>query len=114
MSIADERRYLAQKLWRFGLVGWSYPHWRLTKKEEAIIAYWDKNGHIEHDHHMIRLTDAGRQALQDGLGKNVTMPSQSADSEELAEVNIREIDAGIEADKVSVEISTVLDGDRPR
>ncbi|MGY3581374.1 DNA-binding PadR family transcriptional regulator [Bradyrhizobium sp. USDA 4341] len=63
MSIADDRRYLATKLWRTGLTGWSYPHWTLTKKEEAIIAYWDKQGHIERDDLMIRLTDEGRAAL---------------------------------------------------
>lgn len=63
MAAADERKHLATKIWRPGLMGWSYPHWTLTKRERAIIAYWDKRGHLERDGVMMRLTEAGRAAL---------------------------------------------------
>jgi hypothetical protein len=65
MSAADYRRDMARKLWR-GLSGWSNLHWTPSKKDLAVLAYWEKRGHIEHSDHMIRLTEAGREALTNG------------------------------------------------
>lgn len=63
MAVADDRRFMARKIWGRTLTGWSRPHWTLSKREQAIIDYWKKNGHIEESEFMIRLTDAGREAL---------------------------------------------------
>lgn len=64
MSAAEERKYMAQKIWGRWLNGWGSPHWQLTQKEAKWIAMWEKRGHIERDDFgMMRLTDAGRASL---------------------------------------------------
>lgn len=61
MSAASEhRRFLAYKIWNGTFAGWSSPHWNLTKKDEAALSYWERNGHTERDGDLIRLTEAGR------------------------------------------------------
>ncbi|WP_316194484.1 hypothetical protein [Bradyrhizobium sp. SZCCHNRI3052] len=62
-AAAAHRREMAHKIWRGTLTGWSRPTWRLTKKDEAAIVYWEKHGHIEQANYVMRLTDAGRAAL---------------------------------------------------
>jgi hypothetical protein len=63
MAAADDRQFMARKLWGRALTGWSRPHWRMSKQDQSIMAYWKKHGHVEESDHMIRLTDAGREAL---------------------------------------------------
>lgn len=74
MGIAADRLFLAKKLWRFHLSGWSAPHWKLTQKDQKIIEYWTKQNHIETDGQMMRLTDAGRLALQDKPAESAPKP----------------------------------------
>lgn len=70
MSIAEDRSHMARKIWRGTLAGWSRPSWSLTKKERAILKYWEKHGHVEiDDSSMIRLTEAGRAALSETNGE---------------------------------------------
>lgn len=84
MTVADDRRYMAKKLWGGRLYGWSSMHWSLTRKDVAVLAYWQKHAHIEilepggnvvpadsvgqdlvqnPRKYMLRLTEAGKAAL---------------------------------------------------